>query len=234
MTAPPARCRRVAALTGVDRRGGARAYKTLEQRPVTMPGMDPGVPQGEECLLCDPAAADAALDRLEVWADGTWRLTMALRSELLGFSYLEPRRHVPHIEDLDGEEARTFGQALALAAALKQQTGAELVFLYVFGEGIPPPAPASRTPPGRRCPQHPDPPRRIRRTTAARRGHRVPQQRLPAPGGVGVAGSRRPRPPPAPRRVDRPPSRRGLELRVARRAPGRRRSRSRATLAGDR
>jgi diadenosine tetraphosphate (Ap4A) HIT family hydrolase len=104
---------------------------------VTMPGMDPGVPQGEECLLCDPAAADAALDRLEVWADGTWRLTMALRSELLGFSYLEPRRHVPHIEDLDGEEARTFGQALALAAALKQQTGAELVFLYVFGEGIP-------------------------------------------------------------------------------------------------
>jgi diadenosine tetraphosphate (Ap4A) HIT family hydrolase len=137
MTAPPARCRRVAALTGVDRRGGARAYKTLEQRPVTMPGMDPGVPQGEECLLCDPAAADAALDRPEVWADGTWRLTMALRSELLGFSYLEPRRHVPHIEDLDGEEARTFGQALALAAALKQQTGAELVFLYVFGEGIP-------------------------------------------------------------------------------------------------
>jgi diadenosine tetraphosphate (Ap4A) HIT family hydrolase len=105
---------------------------------VTMPEMDPDLPQGEECLLCDPAAADAALDRVEVWADGTWRLTMALRSEVLGFSYLEPRRHVPHIEDLDGEEARTFGQALALAAAaLKQQTGAELVFLYVFGEGIP-------------------------------------------------------------------------------------------------
>jgi diadenosine tetraphosphate (Ap4A) HIT family hydrolase len=103
-----------------------------------MPGMDPAVPQGQECLLCDPAAADAALDRLEVWADGTWRLTMALRSEVLGFSYLEPRRHVPHIEDLHGEEAQTFGQALALAAAaLKQQTGAELVFLYVFGEGIP-------------------------------------------------------------------------------------------------
>jgi diadenosine tetraphosphate (Ap4A) HIT family hydrolase len=103
-----------------------------------MAGMDPAVPRGEECLLCDPAAADAALDRLEVWADGTWRLTMALRSEVLGFSYLEPRRHVSHIEDLEGEEARTFGQALALAAtALKQQTGAELVFLYVFGEGIP-------------------------------------------------------------------------------------------------
>jgi hypothetical protein len=129
----------------VDRRGGARAYETFKRPAVTMLGMDPAVPQGQECLLCDPAAADAALDRLEVWADGTWRLTMALRSELLGFSYLEPRRHVPHIEDLDGEEARTFGQALALAAALKQQTGAELVFLYVFGEGIPPPAPASRT-----------------------------------------------------------------------------------------
>jgi diadenosine tetraphosphate (Ap4A) HIT family hydrolase len=122
----------------VDRLGGARAYKTRKRPAVTMPGMDPGAPQGQGCLLCDPAAADAALDRVEVWSDTTWRLTMALRSEVLGFSYLEPRRHVPHVVDLDGEEAATFGQALALAAAaLKQQTHAELVFLYVFGGGIP-------------------------------------------------------------------------------------------------
>jgi diadenosine tetraphosphate (Ap4A) HIT family hydrolase len=103
-----------------------------------MRGMDPERPQDQACLLCDPVAADAALDRIEVWSDATWRLTMALRSEVLGFSYLEPRRHIPHLEDLDGEEAVTFGRALALAAAaLKQQTHAELVFLYVFGGGIP-------------------------------------------------------------------------------------------------
>jgi diadenosine tetraphosphate (Ap4A) HIT family hydrolase len=110
----------------------------------TLPGMGPDPRQGQAqqgqaqgCLLCDPVAADAALDRVEVWSDATWRLTMALRSEVLGFSYLEPRRHLPHVEDLDGEEAATFGQALALAAAaLKQQTRAELVFVYVFGGGI--------------------------------------------------------------------------------------------------
>jgi diadenosine tetraphosphate (Ap4A) HIT family hydrolase len=89
------------------------------------------------CLLCDPNKADAQLQRVEVWNDGTWRLTMALRSEVLGFCYLEPVRHVSHIEDLEGVEAATFGPALArAAAALKHQTEAELVYLYVFGEGI--------------------------------------------------------------------------------------------------
>jgi diadenosine tetraphosphate (Ap4A) HIT family hydrolase len=72
-----------------------------------------------------------------VWSDAEWRLTMALRSEVAGFSYLEPRRHVPHIEDLNGAEAASFGRALALAAsALKEQTQADQVYVYVFGGGI--------------------------------------------------------------------------------------------------
>jgi diadenosine tetraphosphate (Ap4A) HIT family hydrolase len=89
------------------------------------------------CLLCDPERADASLDRVQVWADRGWRLTVALRSEVVGFSYLEPFRHIPHVEDLDGDEAATFGAVLPLCAdALRRVTEAERVFVYVFGEGI--------------------------------------------------------------------------------------------------
>jgi diadenosine tetraphosphate (Ap4A) HIT family hydrolase len=63
---------------------------------------------------------------------------MSFRSEILGLSYLEPRRHVPHIQDLDGAEASTFGRAIALASsALKRHTRADFVFIYIFGEGVP-------------------------------------------------------------------------------------------------
>ena len=55
-----------------------------------------------------------------------------------GFAYLEPIRHIPHIEELDGPEAATFGAVLArVATALKAAAGAERVYLYVFGGGIP-------------------------------------------------------------------------------------------------
>jgi diadenosine tetraphosphate (Ap4A) HIT family hydrolase len=57
---------------------------------------------------------------------------------VLGFSYLEPKRHIPHITDLDGEEAQTLGQVLGrVTQALRDETGAQLVYIYVFGGGIP-------------------------------------------------------------------------------------------------
>jgi diadenosine tetraphosphate (Ap4A) HIT family hydrolase len=63
---------------------------------------------------------------------------MATEGEVLGFSHLEPKRHVPHITDLDGDEARTLGSTLALVTrALKGAAEAELVYIYVFGGGIP-------------------------------------------------------------------------------------------------
>jgi diadenosine tetraphosphate (Ap4A) HIT family hydrolase len=92
----------------------------------------------ESCLLCDPAAADEQLRRIEVWSDPLWRLTMALKAEVSGFAYLEPRRHVPHLEDLADREAATFGGVLAaVSKALKAAANGELVYLYVFGGGIP-------------------------------------------------------------------------------------------------
>ena len=93
---------------------------------------------GPACLLCDRDAAAEQLNRVTVWEDDLWRLSMSRRGYTLGFGYLEPRRHVPHITDLDGEEAATFGPTIArVTRALKEAAGAEIVYVYIFGGGIP-------------------------------------------------------------------------------------------------
>ncbi len=91
-----------------------------------------------DCILCRGPDGDAELSRVQVWEDELWRLTMSLGAQVLGFSYLEPKRHVPHLTDLGGDEARTFGEVLArVSSALKQETAAELIYVYVFGGGVP-------------------------------------------------------------------------------------------------
>jgi diadenosine tetraphosphate (Ap4A) HIT family hydrolase len=91
-----------------------------------------------DCALCRGADGDAELDRAQVWEDDLWRLAMSRRGYTTGFGYLEPKRHIPHITDLDGEEAATFGSVLArVSSALREAAGAELVYVYVFGGGIP-------------------------------------------------------------------------------------------------
>jgi diadenosine tetraphosphate (Ap4A) HIT family hydrolase len=93
----------------------------------------------ESCVLCRAQAADPDLLPVEAWRDELWRLTAALVAEVPGFCYLEPRRHVPHIDDLDGPEAASLGAVLArVTRALKEATGAELVYVYVyvFGGGV--------------------------------------------------------------------------------------------------
>jgi diadenosine tetraphosphate (Ap4A) HIT family hydrolase len=91
-----------------------------------------------DCVICRGSDGDAELDRVEVWRDALWRLSVSLDSYTPGFSYLEPRRHIPHITDLDGGEARTFGGVLArMSSTLQRATGAELVYVYVFGGGVP-------------------------------------------------------------------------------------------------
>src|SRR5215211_6279928 len=91
-----------------------------------------------DCVLCRGTVGDLELQRIQVWEDSLWRLTVSLDAEILAFSYLEPKRHIPHITDLDGEEARTFGEVLArVSRVLKEETGAELVYVYIFGGGVP-------------------------------------------------------------------------------------------------
>ena len=91
-----------------------------------------------DCAICAGPAGDAELDRVEVWRDDHWRLSMSRHGPTLGFAYLEPIRHIPFLADLDGPEAATFGAAIAHAsAALREASGAALVYAYVFGGGIP-------------------------------------------------------------------------------------------------
>jgi len=91
-----------------------------------------------ECPMCRGAAADEELERIEVWQDAHWRLTVSVSSEVAGFAYLEPKRHIRHINELDGPEAATFGPALARSTgALKDATGAAVVYVYIFGDGVP-------------------------------------------------------------------------------------------------
>lgn len=100
--------------------------------------MSAAQPPGPACLLCDGDATDARFGRIRVWEDDLWRLSLSGRGYVRGFGYLEPKRHVPHITDLDGEEAATFGPVLArVTSALKEAAEAELVYVYVFGGGIP-------------------------------------------------------------------------------------------------
>jgi diadenosine tetraphosphate (Ap4A) HIT family hydrolase len=75
---------------------------------------------------------------VRIWEDGLWRLATLTHGQVPGFSFLEPKRHIGFVEELDGEEAASFGAVLArAAAALKEATTAERVYLYVFGGGIP-------------------------------------------------------------------------------------------------
>ncbi len=91
-----------------------------------------------DCIICRGRDGDAEWHRIQVWEDDLWRLTVSLAAEVPGFAYLEPKRHIPSIADLDGEEARTFGPVLArVTKALRAETGAEQVYVYVFGGGVP-------------------------------------------------------------------------------------------------
>jgi diadenosine tetraphosphate (Ap4A) HIT family hydrolase len=88
--------------------------------------------------MCRGAAADEELERIEVWEDALWRLTVSVASEVPGFAYLEPKRHIGHITELDGDEAATLGPTLARCSrVLKEAAGAEVVYVYIFGDGVP-------------------------------------------------------------------------------------------------
>lgn len=90
-----------------------------------------------DCIICRGSDGDVEMLREQVWEDDLWRLTTAVVGEVAGFSYLEPKRHVRYIHELDGPEAATLGPVLArTSAAIREAAGAELVYVYVFGDSI--------------------------------------------------------------------------------------------------
>lgn len=116
----------------------ARAHVPDRRGPLASVGSC--VVADEACALCDVPAVDASFGRVEVWRDELWRLTTSVGpgDPTPGFSYLEPLRHICYLHELDGAESTTFGPAIArCAAALKEATSADLVYVYIFGGGIP-------------------------------------------------------------------------------------------------
>jgi diadenosine tetraphosphate (Ap4A) HIT family hydrolase len=72
------------------------------------------------------------------WEDELWRLTLGLAAETPGFAYLEPKRHIRFVTELDGAKAASFGTTLARCTrTLKEVTAAEVVYIYIFGDGVP-------------------------------------------------------------------------------------------------
>jgi diadenosine tetraphosphate (Ap4A) HIT family hydrolase len=85
------------------------------------------------CVLCGLSDSN---DGRYVWEDRLWRLWTRTTGKVPGYSFLNPRRHVPYITDLDGDEAATLGAVLAhVTSVLRFTTGASLVYLHVFGDG---------------------------------------------------------------------------------------------------
>ena len=63
---------------------------------------------------------------------------MSMYKAVKGFCYLEPKRHIPHITELDGIEAEELGLVLAkVTRAIKNSTNAKLVYVYIYGGHIP-------------------------------------------------------------------------------------------------
>jgi len=89
-----------------------------------------------DCDLCQPLPPGA--DRGQyVWEDALWRLWTLTTGKVPGYSFLTSKRHIPYLADMDGAEASTLGSVLArLSAAIRKATGAELVHIHVFGDGV--------------------------------------------------------------------------------------------------
>jgi len=92
----------------------------------------------QDCDICRGEAFDVEFGRTLVWQDELWRLSTSLVAPIVGFSCLEPRRHIPFINDLDGPEAMSFGPTLArVTAVLMSLTGCDIVYALMFGDHVP-------------------------------------------------------------------------------------------------
>jgi len=101
---------------------------------------DKPVAEPDACLICDKHrrgdAADGGIlyeDDL-VYAGHVHGRNKAYR----GWLIVEPKRHAPGLGDLTDDEACAVGRlSNRLARVLKQTVGAEHVYAFVFGDGVP-------------------------------------------------------------------------------------------------
>lgn len=97
----------------------------------------------EECLVCRKHRGQAPLFGGAIYSD---KLIFISHAQLwgeetehyLGHFFIEPKRHVPLLSDLNREEAEAIGYYTSLIAkALIQTEGAEHVYSFVLGDHVP-------------------------------------------------------------------------------------------------
>jgi diadenosine tetraphosphate (Ap4A) HIT family hydrolase len=95
-----------------------------------------------DCPICGKHRGEGPLVGPEVWADEHLLVSHRPAGEdgrtVLGYLFVETRRHAPYLADLTDVEAAAVGWAARRAAfGLRSELGAEFVFSAVVGTGVP-------------------------------------------------------------------------------------------------
>lgn len=95
------------------------------------------------CLICAKHRGEGPLKAAPVvWQDQivvvTHRPAGTEGSTVLGYVFVETRRHVPYLADLTDAEAEAVGRTVRRAASgLRAELGVDFVFSAVVGTGVP-------------------------------------------------------------------------------------------------
>ena len=88
----------------------------------------------EPCPICAKHRGGGPLACPEVWSDDQVVVTHRAEPDLLGYLFVEPRRHVAGLDELTEAEALAIARTVWLAAkALRAEFDAESVHTFVAG-----------------------------------------------------------------------------------------------------
>jgi histidine triad (HIT) family protein len=96
-----------------------------------------------ECLVCRKHRGEVTLLGGVIYEDDLVYISHAQlwgdeKDHYLGHVFVEPKRHVPELANLTDEEAQAIGLYTSrVAQALMQTEGAEHVYAFVIGDGVP-------------------------------------------------------------------------------------------------
>lgn len=97
----------------------------------------------QDCPICRKQRGDFAVPGGAIYQDDLVycshaHLAQDQPSVYLGWLTVETRRHTPGLADLTGAEGMALGRLVALISrALKAATGAEHIYAFVLGHGVP-------------------------------------------------------------------------------------------------
>ncbi len=97
----------------------------------------------EECFVCRKHRGEEAVPAGPVYEDEILFISHAApagekQEQYLGYLFVEPKRHVAELADLNDAEAQAIGLFVSrLARALMRTEGVEHVYAFVIGDGAP-------------------------------------------------------------------------------------------------